>query len=88
MFFEDDKNIVFVFLSNENKSCVRWCYPPTFTKNLILGRYIVIPQHTPFTYLCTLIIWDPNSAMGRHLDTHLDRVFFTSLRDKQDQLGS
>ena len=31
--------ILFLSSEDENKSCVRWCYPPTFAKNLILrGR--------------------------------------------------
>ena len=28
----------FCLLEDENKSCVSWCYPPTFAKNLILFR--------------------------------------------------
>ena len=33
----------FGLLEDENKSCVRWCYPTTFAKNLILGRTVTVP---------------------------------------------
>ena len=31
----------FCLFEDENKSCVRWCYPPNFTKNFILEWGVV-----------------------------------------------
>ena len=42
LFLEDDKKKCFCLFEDENKSCVRWCYPPNFAKNLTL---LTIDRH-------------------------------------------
>ena len=43
-FFKMTK-MLFCPFEDENKNCIKWCYPPSFAKNLTLLSVMPINQH-------------------------------------------
>ena len=56
MLLEDDICLCLICLfEDENKNCVKWCYPPRFAKNLTLGEHQVLLYVLSAEYLRHLL---------------------------------